>query len=222
MRGNQEPIALLRSSLASLLIIFSLALALPGAQAQAQPALSAKLTETVAKPGAEPRVVSTGALYYDSQRRTREETTRLDRAGRPLDTLIIIRDPVAQRFYIVDPSTRAATEKYFREPLATDALPGEPGSPHPEGSLVIRPAGELGEQVIEGRNCYGTVYGESPFFDWQVTWWDKETGLALLQIEHRKDGKIVKRTLSEITLGEPDPELFRPPEGYTISQARAE
>jgi len=188
--------------------------------ASAQPPLKATTTVSLAGSGGEPRVLSTSVVYYDSQSRMREEHTDFDAQGRPARTLVTISDPNAQRFYILDPSNRTAEERYFREPVATDRLPGEPGSPHPEGSFTVRPAAELGEQLIEGRPCYGTVYGESPVFDWQVTWWDRETGLALLQIERRKDSNVVKTTLSDIRLGDPDPGLFKIPSDYAVNRVQ--
>jgi hypothetical protein len=87
---------------------------------------------------------------------------------------------------------------------------------------VVNPSGELGDQVVEGRQCYGTVYGESPVVNWQIVWWDKETGLPILRIQARKNGKILKTTITDIELQEPDSSLFYPPSDYVVTEARLE
>lgn len=185
----------------------------------AQPPLTAVKTVTVTKPGEkEPRLLSKALLYYDSQQRFRQDETNFSATGGATETSIDIIDPVAQKLFRLSPTTKRGEERHFRAPRASDLPPGELGSPAPAGSFVVRPAGELGDQRVEGRECYGTVYGESPLFQWSITWWDKETGLPILEIVARKDGSVVKTTITEIKLGDPDPLLFTVPQGYAVTR----
>lgn len=186
---------------------------------EGQPPLTARITVSLAQAGGEPKVLSNGFLYYDSQGRIRQELTNFDANREAGGTIVTITDPVAGRFYRLYPDERTAEVGYFRAPLPSDPLPGEPGSPFPEGSFVVRPSAELGTQLIEGRSCNGTAYGESPVFNWAVVWRDQETGLDLLRVEARKDGRLLKTLVSEIQLGEPNPNLFSLPSDYTVRQA---
>jgi hypothetical protein len=200
--------------LGALLVMIPLALPSFG-----QPALSAQQTITVTEPGTtQPRLVSKAWLYYDSQQRFRQDVTNFSATGAPTARTVEIIDPVAKRIFRIDPAMRTAEESYFQAPIAADLVPGERGSPFPAGSFVVRPAGELGDQVIEGRECYGTVYGQSPAFQWRITWWDKETGLPVLEIQAGQGGRVVKTTITDIQLGEPDPVLFTVPPEYSLKR----
>lgn len=204
-------------------LLFAVATLLSVPPCSGQPALTAKKTVTLTEPGAkEPKVLQRALLYYDSRQRMRQEETTFDENGRPIRTVINIFDPVAQRDYTLNPAERKGEQRYFRPPSVNDVKPGQPGSQFPAGSFVVNPSGELGDQVVEGRQCYGTVYGESPVFNWQIVWWDKETGLPILRIQARKNGKILKTTITDIELQEPDSSLFYPPSDYVVKEARLE
>ena len=144
-------------------------------------------------------------------------------------TQIEISDPLTNQLYICsaaegvcrvrDLSRNAGAE------FATIVAPAKPGTP---GFSVEN----LGTQYVAGLETIGTrethvlaamSYGnESPILERKEFWYSPQLGINL--ITKREDPRFSSQQnfeVTNLTLGEPDPKLFRPPAGNRIFDLRS-
>lgn len=139
---------------------------------------------------------------------------------------IDIYDPILRTETTCNPYTRHCFIRGYR-PRVTFVVPAQGASP--DGNSYLQRE-DLGPERIEGIDVTGSretvtvragVAGNSnPLVTTSEFWYSPQlkTNLAVTRIDP-KEGKQEIR-LSDITISEPDPELFRIPSGYTIEDQR--
>lgn len=159
--------------------------------------------------------------YRDSQGRTRTEQSAYPtgpdgQARRPGDfTVIEIHDPLAGFEYILDPVTHTAHRMAFDfgEPYKWDASrPGQLiASTEKDTRGITHTYQPLGTRTISGVATFGhrVTTGENS----DEYWTDPKTGISLITKITYDTGEITT-TLLHYSNAEPDPALFRIPEGY--------
>jgi len=174
--------------------------------------------------------------YRDSKGRVRTEQPIYPHraAGEPAppDNFIVveIHDPVAGFQYILDPVNRVA----HRMPLQPRTVGRfqAPGKKYPnEPYTVANPDGwtteiePLGTQTVSGVATIGTrITNTAPgvtsegrtIRSTDERWRDPRTGVELLVRTINTDGSTVTQTMVNYAAEEPDPSLFRIPDGYQV------
>ncbi len=177
-----------------------------------------------------------GKTMRDSQGRTREEIPTPDSAGGNI-SLIVISDPVQQKFITLDPNTKTAQvrELHRFNPVANSTKPGVPNVtavvPQDGNQPQVSHSTErLGTRNIEGLNATGTRYtakfpagamgNERPLTTMIDTWYSAELNTMVLTLrEDPQSGKSTRR-LENIQRGEPDITLFEVPPDYSVNETQ--
>ncbi len=170
--------------------------------------------------------------YQDSKGRLRTERpaygSRATGRPAPLDdfTVVEIKDPVARYQYILDPVNHIA----HRMPMASTNIHQWSARSQPMASSTTNPDGStttvepLGTMEISGVTAYGirTTRAYPPgspngaaFAGPVETWQDPKNGAILLN-KNTRPQNTVTMTMLHYSAGEPDPALFRVPDGYQV------
>lgn len=90
---------------------------------------------------------------------------------------------------------------------------------------------DLGEKTIDGVLVKGrritdviptgNLGNDQPLVNTTEVWNSEKLGLAVLRVEDDPRIGITTDEMSDIVLDDPDPELFRIPEGYTVKESQA-
>jgi hypothetical protein len=135
-------------------------------------------------------------------------------------TQIEITDPATQQQYICEPQPKVCQLEYHAVPTA------------PQGQRAPQSTGQqsLGTQTIAGLEAVGTretiviavgaIGNDSPIESKREFWYSKQLGLNLLSLRDDPRFGTQRFELSDITLGDPDPKLFAPPEGFKVLDLR--
>lgn len=184
---------------------------------------------------------TTGAVYRDSEGRTRNETQvagagPLAPAGLP--QLITINDPVAGVNYVLNPDEKTATKMTAMQVVARRAPGGGGGAPARaarSGDTVVHARGQnpeqvkteqLGTKAFDGVQAEGTrttliipaglIGNERPIEVVSERWISPQLqGIVMTTHSDPRMGTNTYR-LTNINLGEPDHSLFEVPAGYRI------
>jgi hypothetical protein len=177
---------------------------------------------------------TSGAVYRDSEGRTRNETRvagigPMAQAGLP--ELITISDPVAGVNYLLNPAEKTAVKTQTIRHAGTRP-PGDSGAPLPGGGGVPHVPGpapqveQLGTRNLEGVQAEGTrvtttfpagtIGNERPIEVVSERWYSNQLlGMVMTTYSDPRTGTATFR-LTKISLGEPDRSLFEVPAGYRI------
>ena len=146
--------------------------------------------------------------------------------GQPIEPspsmIITITDPVRHVQYMCTPIRRCARSEYHGhpKPFLSDArkMPGY--SVEDLGSSTISGIEVVGTRITRVY-AEGTVGNDRPFTSSGEVWHSPALGVDV-QVK-RSDPRMGTRTvtMTEITLGEPDPGYFQPPAGYTVGDRGA-
>ena len=100
------------------------------------------------------------------------------------------------------PGPEPVREQIATEHLGTTSIQGYEAAGHRTSTTI--PAGQVGN--------------DQPIVTSEETWWSKGLGFSLVLRSVRDDPRTGTETreIVSLTLGEPDPALFRPPEGYEV------
>ncbi len=190
---------------------------------------------------------TSGAVYRDSEGRTRNETRvagigPMAPAGVP--PLITISDPVAGVTYVLNPAEKTAVKTQImrhaaaRQPAPAPHAPGgggvpggaEPGQgvPHAAGAPKVE---QLGSRNIEGVQAEGTrvtitipagtIGNERPIEVVSERWYSTQLlGMVMTTHSDPRTGTNTFR-LTRISLSEPDHSLFEVPADYRIIEGGA-
>lgn len=174
-------------------------------------------------------------VYRDSEGRLRTERT-ISLRRNPAATqkasealFIEILDPVASVRYVLDPVLRVAHRtsyhpeavvKYAPSPTSdkrsetTDAL-GNTTVQEPLASTQISGVAVAGHRTI--RRAPATASGgERVTLAYSETWTDPQTGIVVMGKSTDSAGHLSERRIANYSHAEPDPALFRVPDGYRI------
>jgi hypothetical protein len=189
--------------------------------------------------------------YRDSQGRTRIEyyTLRASGEGEQTLTSVIIRDPVAGTWYVLNPRDHTVRQTI---PDPAPPLQASTGTNRPEGAAGVQPAGphegsgppassssderkpptmeDLGTETMEGLVVEGTritrvipvgVMGnDQPIAIVTERWFSQELGISILvKNSDPRQGESTLRT-TDIDRSEPDSALFQVPADYTMGPPR--
>ena len=167
----------------------------------------------------------TARIYRESAGRERREQTvvgleTLDPA-KDVFAVVIIVDPVSGYRYTLNPGTRDA----HRLSLAALWNPAV-SSPAMTPPVAAGPTESLGERTIEGYKAIGTrttitipagqAGNDRPMTIVTEAWISVELKVLLLSRHSDPRGGDMEYKLTKIKRGEPSPELFQVPAGYTI------
>ncbi len=170
-------------------------------------------------------------LYRDSQGRIRREMT-VDLAtpttGAVSRTIIVIRDPVSGKRYMLDPTTKTAREVGMRHGPRREAGPESPPPHGPHGGEFGKSVNEqnLGTKTINGFNAEGLrvtrtipageIGNEKPIEVVTERWYSTDLQLPVL-ITHTDPmmGSVTTKLVS-VSKGEPEASLFQVPPDYKI------
>ncbi len=173
---------------------------------------------------------SSGRTYHENQ-----AETQLGFAGpAPAFSFFNVVDPVSRVTISWSSNSKDATVSHQPDPVqarpplppATSAtaaiqLPRIPRPAHRRGETE-----DLGTKTINGVDAHGTrttetypagaIGNDQPITVTHEMWMSRELGLVVLQIDDDPRTGVRTMELTDIERGEPDPALFRPPEGYTV------
>lgn len=173
-------------------------------------------------------------VYRDSQGRVRREMVvdiATPSTGGVMHTMVMIKDPVAGKRYMLDPSNKTAREM---------SLGPKGQGPHPKGATG-QPPGEmmgrdslqkeqLGTKTIAGVQAEGTrvirtipageIGNEKPIEVTTERWFSTELQLPLLITHNDPMMGTVTTKVTSVTRGEPDASLFQVPSDYKIVSGR--
>ncbi len=184
---------------------------------------------------------TTGAVYRDSEGRTRNETQLAGTgpmAPAGLPQLIMINDPVAGVNYVLNPAEKTATKMTVRSAGARRPPAGGGGAPGGavrSGDSMVHARGQnpeqvkteqLGTKVFDGVQAEGTritqiipaglIGNERPIEVVSERWISTQLqGIVMTTHSDPRMGTNSYR-LTRINLGEPDHSLFEVPAGYKI------
>jgi hypothetical protein len=182
-----------------------------------------------------------GAVYRDSEGRTRREQTLgpigpLPAGATPLQ-LVFINDPVAGVNYVLHPDAKTADKL----PARPEPPPGAPPEPPPAGfgagtrTFIYRQGGQapqgesLGTKTIEGVSAEGTRYtttipagqigNAKPIVTVSERWYSPQLQVTILSTT--TDPRMGQTTyrLTNISLDEPAHSLFEVPADYQVNEA---
>jgi hypothetical protein len=178
----------------------------------------------LSKDGTEHVQVSHGRIYRDGEGRSRCEIE--DAKGQI--TVIDIVDPVAHLYIRL--LSRDKVARVMHKPEKAPSTPAAP-TPAPEVTHVgFEPLMEdLGSRTIEGVVATGQrltktqeardaeqASGHVMAVDMSESWFSKDLQLKLLEVtDYSHSSKVVHKALN-IQRGNPDPQVFHIPDGYTV------
>lgn len=143
-----------------------------------------------------------------------------DKKDESIVTQIEITDPVGHQQYICVPSRKVCQVEFFEGRISpAAALP--PLTPGQES---------LGTQVISGMETQGvkearvipkgTIGNDTPMISKREFWYSAKLGLNLLSTRDDPRFGSQRFAVVDIVVGDPDPKLFAPPEGFALYDLR--
>ena len=186
------------------------------------PAFSARYVETsnahVVDPDRYPEpVVIRGHYVRDRDGRVRQEDwTETGEQRRRQHYRVIIADQVLGVAYKLSGKERIAVSRPIPKRRKPSERAKQPPVPRPAG--VEAPRHEsLGTREIEGFQCRGSRTYLPDQSSYMETWWCPEIGYPAEMIVKEPTGIVRIKRWYDFKLGiEPDPDLFRVPDGFTI------
>lgn len=175
-------------------------------------------------------------LYRDGQGRVRREMTidvGTPATGTVKRTMIVIKDPVAGRRYILDPNSKTARELPLRA-QGHGAHANRPAGPAGEGhgkrmSAPLQEQ-ELGTKTIDGVQAEGRrvtktiaageIGNEKPIEVVSERWFSTDLQIPMMVTHSDPMMGTVTTKVTSITRGEPDPALFQVPADYKVVVGR--
>jgi hypothetical protein len=169
-------------------------------------------------------------VYRDSQGRVRREMV-LDIAtpstGGVKHTMIMIKDPVSGKRYMLDPSNRTAREMPAG-PKGKGPHPEGPGGPPPkgmEGTDSLQKE-QLGTKTLAGVQAEGVrvtrtipageIGNEKPIIVTTERWFSSDLQIPVLITHSDPMMGTVTTKITSVTRGEPDASFFQVPSDYKI------
>jgi hypothetical protein len=171
-------------------------------------------------------------VWRDSQGRTRwERSVTLGPGQENKHMMIEIRDPVGSAYYVLDDQNRVAYRFALTAPPARQAtetpktVSTPPSAPRPETKWE-----KLGNQSVDGLIAEGSratttwpvdSFGNDRPLSSTFERWDS-TELKVLLLTRNFDPRAGEETmrLTSVSRAEPDPSLFSPPDGYTVTDGK--
>jgi hypothetical protein len=166
----------------------------------------------------------------------RDSQGRIYREGRHFVPANSDKEPIRYRFKIADPNTHTLTicmvatrscsvTGYF----ASTSFTARPVGPFDDGKRTLARE-SLGNDVMDGINVVGTretvtinagVVGNSQALSITREFWyspELQVNLAITRKDPREGTQVVR--VQEVSRSEPDPNLFKVPEGYSVHDLR--
>jgi hypothetical protein len=185
---------------------------------------------------------NTVRFFRDGQGRTRTERGGGDGDETTAQStpMITIHDPVAGRFYVLNPQTKTAFVYKMpnrgagvppaiapRDPIPGFALMGLGMAIGASASTEASSAEtSLGQKIISGVSTMGTriirtipsgaLGNEKPITSTLEEWRSPDLGIPVQISQKSSIGGVVTLNLSQVVRAEPDPTLFAPPADYTM------
>jgi hypothetical protein len=135
-------------------------------------------------------------------------------------------DPLSHEQYLCDPDGRVCVlREYFGSPLMVPLVGGAPGS----GDNDLK-SEDLGHNVVGGLDTIGTrdttpiaaglIGNDQPLAATREFWFSPQLGINL--VENRVDPRsgTASFRVTDIQLGQPDSKMFKPPDDFSIVDAR--
>jgi len=173
-------------------------------------------------------------LYRDSQGRVRREMTvdiGTPATGGVKRTMIMIKDPVAGKRYMLDPRSKTARQ-LLAGPKEHGPHPGQPGG-EPMKKVIAELSvqqQDLGTKTVEGVQAdgirvtrtiaAGEIGNEKPIEVVTERWFSNELQLPLLVTHSDPMMGTVTTKVTSMTRGEPDASLFQLPSDYKVVSGR--
>jgi hypothetical protein len=171
-------------------------------------------------------VTSSSKYYRDGQGRTREEIIYIAPSGERTLSMVHIADPIEGLHYTLDPKNKIAHRVML---TVSKPTPGGPRAPIPVSgpNTTSEP---LGLQIVNGvpaqgrlyttRIPKGTVRNDRDFQETIEAWTSVELGWNVRQVTRSPlRGEITYEWIN-ISRQEPDPNLFRIPSGYGVTDEK--
>lgn len=198
-----------------------------------------QVSQTLANGTVTHRAMSSMKTYRDSSGRTRVERYRPNWAanGEPPSLLtVMIRDPVAGVWYVLNPRNHTARELRLFISSDNDTNGGAPSDltmrrrtpptrpNHPRAKITVQ---DLGTQVMDGLVVHGKRVtmafpvdaqgNDQPFETVTERWFceELETYILIKTLDPRSGESTIKTTI--LTRSEPDSSLFQVPADYAIT-----
>lgn len=175
---------------------------------------------------------STGAVYRDSQGRTRREGTMpaigpMAEAGKSTRSFVMINDPVAGTHYVLQPDDKTARKMpSFKHGFNHEGLEGERGGPRHQRNDENTTTESLGTQTINGVSATGArtirtipagqIGNDKPLQIVTERWYSE--ALQTNVMTKRTDPLMGTTTyqLTNISHDEPAASMFTVPADYTV------
>lgn len=183
--------------------------------------------------GSRALVETHGKMFRDSQGRTRVETELASGAGSVIRHFTTIFDPVQRTSIVLNADAKTAT--IFHLPPASAlsekqlklAAAAQAAQVHKNGLArsVSGSPEDLGVMTLEGFNVTGTrsahptkagAAGDKAQTAFTESWFSPELKMELLSITQLPQALTETTRLINVVPGEPDPNLFQAPAGYTV------
>ena len=175
-------------------------------------------------------------LYRDSQGRIRREMTieiNTPTTGTVKRTMVMIKDPVSGKRYMLDPGNKTARELRMGRGHGRGAGPGGPGGPPPDmAGAPTPPLGKsvqeqsLGTKSINGIPAEGVrvtrtiaageIGNTKPIEVVTERWYSSDLQLPVLISHTDPMMGTVTTTLTNVVRGDPDASLFQLPSDYKV------
>jgi hypothetical protein len=159
------------------------------------------------------RLVAEGKMFRDSVGRFRVEESLYGKAGRLVRRSILIETADGtQRIvsYELDPDGLSAFRHSQEIPMAPNSTDAPPTR------WKVRAHQALGRRIIEGLECEGMRYGESPIATHYDVWRCEPLHVDVLRVYYLKDGTVERTSLTNIRQADLAPELFVVPKEYQV------
>ena len=163
-----------------------------------------------------------GKMYRDSQGRTRTDRQRVINGKARSEPSMIV-DPVQQLIITLEHYSKTAIIQHPVNSVAatkvkspSESLPTAVPAPAQTGKINSEP---LGTMTLEGFTLKGTRYIRSKQpLDQTESWVSDDLGgmVLLMKTEGPQPGSVITVKLTNIRRGEPDPQVFQVPPGYSI------
>jgi hypothetical protein len=135
-------------------------------------------------------------------------------------------DPSSHEEYICDPDGRVCSlREYFESPSMVPLVGGTPASG--ENDLKRE---DLGHKVVNGLDTVGTrdttpiavgvVGNDQPLAATREFWFSPQLGINLVENRVDPQSGTANFRVTDIQLGQPDSKMFKPPNDYSIVDAR--
>jgi hypothetical protein len=171
-------------------------------------------------------------LYRDSQGRIRRELV-LDIAtpttGAVKRPMIMIKDPVAGKRYMLDPNSKTAHEMPAG-PGGPKGRGGHGDKPHPNDNSATVQEQQLGTKTMDGYEAAGRrvtrtiaageIGNEKPIEVISERWFSADLQLPMLITHSDPMMGTVTTKVTSVTRGEPDAALFQVPSDYKVVNGR--